>query len=112
MAREEETMDFKVIEFSKENKRIFLSHSKIHQDAANAEKNKDAKVGLKKESDTKKAVKKLKDNLEKTTLGDIDALANLKADMVKAENLARDAKSAQEDVQPEPEVSTDEPVDE
>jgi small subunit ribosomal protein S1 len=96
MAREEEALDFKVIEFSKENKKIILSHSKIHQDAAMAEKNKESKVGLKKESDTKKAVKKLKDNLEKTTLGDIDALANLKADMVKAENLARDTKSAAE----------------
>lgn len=93
MAKEEEALDFKVIEFSKENKKIILSHSKIHQDAVQAEKNKDSKLGLKKESDTKKAVKKLKDNLEKTTLGDIDALANLKADMVKAENLARDAKN-------------------
>ena len=101
MAKEEDAMDFKVIEFSKENKKIILSHSKIHQDAANAEKNKEAKVGLKKETDTKKAVKKLKDNLEKTTLGDIDALANLKADMVKAENLARDTKAAALEAQSE-----------
>lgn len=107
MAKEEEALDFKVIEFSKENKKIILSHSKIHQDAVQAEKNKDSKLGLKKENDTKKAVKKLKDNLEKTTLGDIDALANLKADMVKAENLARDAKnpSAPEPAV-EPEVET------
>ena len=110
MAREEEAMDFKVIEFSKENKKIILSHSKIHQDAANAEKNKDVKTGLKKESDTKKAVKKLKDNLEKTTLGDIDALANLKADMVKAENLARDTKSLKDDVKPEVDAENEEPV--
>lgn len=107
MAKEEDALDFKVIEFSKENKKIILSHSKIHQDAVQTEKNKDSKLGLKKESDTKKAVKKLKDNLEKTTLGDIDALANLKADMVKAENLARDAKapSAQEPAV-EPELET------
>jgi len=108
MAKEEESLDFKVIEFSKENKKIILSHSKIHQDAANAEKNKEAKTGLKKENDTKKAVKKLKDNLEKTTLGDIDALANLKADMVKAENLARDAKSGKEDNKPEAEATSEE----
>ncbi|MEI7725584.1 MAG: 30S ribosomal protein S1 [Bacteroidota bacterium] len=110
MAKEEEAMDFKVIEFSKENKKIILSHSKIHQDAANVEKNKEVKTGLKKESDTKKAVKKLKDNLEKTTLGDIDALANLKADMVKAENLARDAKSAKDDVKPEVDTDSEEPI--
>jgi small subunit ribosomal protein S1 len=108
MAREEDALDFKVIEFSKENKKIILSHSKIHQDAANAEKNKEAKVGLKKENDTKKAVKKLKDNLEKTTLGDIDALANLKADMVKAENLARDTKAAAMEAQAEQAEQSDE----
>ena len=109
LAKEEESMDFKVIEFSKENKKIILSHSKIHQDALNAEKNKEAKTGLKKENDTKKAVKKLKDNLEKTTLGDIDALANLKADMVKAENLARDAKPVQPEVKPDVEPDGEEP---
>ncbi|MCK9202879.1 MAG: 30S ribosomal protein S1 [Bacteroidales bacterium] len=87
-AKEEDALDFKVIEFSKENKKIILSHSKIHQDEVNAERNKEAKVGQKKEKDTKKAVKKIKDNLEKTTLGDIDALANLKADMVAAEEKA------------------------
>ncbi len=84
-ARDEEVLDFKVIEFSKENKKIILSHSRIHQDAARMEKDKESSAGKKKEKDTKKAVKKLKDNLEKTTLGDIDALANLKADMIKAE---------------------------
>jgi len=112
LAKEEDALDFKVIEFSKENKKIILSHSKIYQDVANAEKNKEAKTGLKKESDTKKAVKKLKDNLEKTTLGDIDALANLKADMVKAENLARDARPAQPEVTPDVEAASEETVTE
>ncbi len=87
-AKEEEQLEFKVIEFSKENKKIILSHSKIHQDELNAERNKESKASIKKEKDTKKAVKKIKDNLEKTTLGDIDALANLKADMVAAEEKA------------------------
>jgi small subunit ribosomal protein S1 len=108
-ARDEEALDFKVIEFSKENKKIILSHSKIHQDAQNAEKNKEAKLGLKKEKDTKKAVKKLKDNLEKTTLGDIDALANLKADMVKAEELAREPKPAQETLRLDLDTPQEEP---
>ncbi|NCA75129.1 MAG: 30S ribosomal protein S1 [Alphaproteobacteria bacterium] len=108
-ARDEEALDFKVIEFSKDNKKIILSHSKIHQDAQNAEKNKEAKAGLKKEKDTKKAVKKLKDNLEKTTLGDIDALANLKADMVKAEELAREPKPAQETLKLDLDTPQEEP---
>lgn len=105
-AKEEEQLDFKVIEFSKENKKIILSHSKIFQDVLYAEKNKESKATVKKEKDTKKAIKKVKDNLEKTTLGDIDALANLKADMVKAEEKAKNPKSEKKDNAPEPETTT------
>jgi len=104
-AKEEEQLDFKVIEFSKENKKIILSHSKIFQDVLYAEKNKESKATIKKEKDTKKAIKKVKDNLEKTTLGDIDALANLKADMVKAEEKAKNPKPEQKDDAPEPETT-------
>lgn len=110
--KEEESMDFKVIEFSKENKKIILSHSKIHQDALGSEKNKESKLSLKKEKDTKKAVKKIKDNLEKTTLGDIDALANLKADMVKAENLAREPKPVKDSLKLDIDTPEEEPKEE
>ncbi|MDP4280918.1 MAG: 30S ribosomal protein S1 [Bacteroidota bacterium] len=82
--KEEESLDFKVIEFSKENKKIILSHTKVYQETG-TEKGKETDPNKKKAKDTKKAVKKLKDNLEKTTLGDIDALANLKTQMTEAE---------------------------
>lgn len=84
-AKVDETLDFKVLEFSKENKKIVVSHSKIFTDAKTAEKNKELKDESTKEKQTKKAVKKIKDNLEKTTLGDIEALANLKSDMEQSE---------------------------
>jgi len=84
-AKEEEVLDFKVIEFSKENKKIILSHAKVHQDVAHAEKTKEAGKEKSKEKATKKAVKKIKDNLEKTTLGDIQSLADLKSEMTRAE---------------------------
>ncbi|PKP26039.1 MAG: 30S ribosomal protein S1 [Bacteroidetes bacterium HGW-Bacteroidetes-22] len=83
----DDTLDFKVIEFSKDNKKIILSHVRTHQEApekqAPAEK---PKVGEKITKDgqqqtTKNQIKKLKDNLERTTLGDIEALANLKSEM-------------------------------
>ncbi|HLN53947.1 MAG TPA: 30S ribosomal protein S1 [Lentimicrobium sp.] len=94
-AKVEETLEFKVIEFSKENKKIILSHSRIFQDAA-AEKNKEAAASKESaETTTKRAVKKLKDNLEKTTLGDLEALANLKSDMEQSEKAAA-KKKAQE----------------
>lgn len=80
-AKVDETLDFKVIEFSKENKKILVSHTKVYQDSANAEKRQDRDDFKSKERNTKKAVKKIKDNLEKSTLGDLDVLANLKADM-------------------------------
>ncbi|MEI6060109.1 MAG: 30S ribosomal protein S1 [Bacteroidota bacterium] len=81
----DEAQDFKVIEFSKENKKIILSHAKMHQDAKAAERAKDDKKEESAEMTTKRAVKKIKDNLEKTTLGDLDALANLKASMERKE---------------------------
>lgn len=84
----DEAEDFKVIEFSKENKKIILSHAKMHQDAKSAERVKEDKKEESAEMTTKRAVKKIKDNLEKTTLGDLDALSNLKAAMEKKEEEA------------------------
>lgn len=74
-AKVDEKLDFKVIEFNKAAKRIILSHSRIFED-----ENKSEEVAAKKAvaKATKKGVKKLNDNLEKTTLGDISELAALK----------------------------------
>ncbi len=89
MLKVDEACDFKVIEFSKENKKIILSHSRIHQDAQAAEKNKEQTQARTAERSTKKAVKKIKDNLERTTLGDLEALANLKEEMEQKEESAQ-----------------------
>ena len=80
-AQVDEKLDFKVIEFNKESKRIILSHSRIFEDEAKAEK-----------AEAKKASRKAKAEetasstpIEKTTLGDISALAALKEKMEKGE---------------------------
>jgi small subunit ribosomal protein S1 len=74
----EDVLDFKVIEFSKDNKKIIVSHARTHE----AEKPSDKAAGKEKgEDDTKKAVKKIKDNLEKSTLGDLSVLSDLKNEM-------------------------------
>ncbi len=80
-AKVEETLDFKVLEFSKDSKKIIVSHSKIHEEVKTAEKT--AEVTAKKEEakETKKVVKKFKDTSEKSTLGDFAALSNLKQEM-------------------------------
>ncbi|MBR4804661.1 MAG: 30S ribosomal protein S1 [Bacteroidales bacterium] len=84
-AKVDETLDFKVIEFSKENKKIIVSHTRIAQDMIEKEKAQNEEAENKEKVSTAKATKKLADKLEKTTLGDIDALANLKEQMDKNE---------------------------
>ncbi|MBR0072427.1 MAG: 30S ribosomal protein S1 [Bacteroidales bacterium] len=84
-AKVDETLDFKVIEFSKENKKIIVSHARIAQDLVEKEKAQNEDAENKEKMSTAKATKKLADKLEKTTLGDLDALANLKEQMDKNE---------------------------
>ncbi|MGZ3884141.1 MAG: 30S ribosomal protein S1 [Bacteroidia bacterium] len=80
-AKVEEVLDFKVIEFSKEAKRIVVSHARLHEEVKE-EARKTERAAKKAESDeSKKAVKKVKDSQEKTTLGDISALSDLKDKM-------------------------------
>jgi small subunit ribosomal protein S1 len=77
----EEKADFKVIEFSKDAKRIVVSHARLHEEVKD-EVRKTDKASKKADADaTSKAVKKVKDNQEKTTLGDISALSDLKNKM-------------------------------
>ncbi len=84
-AKMDETLDFKVIEFNKESKKIVVSHTKIFQDVKTAQRTAESTERKTKEKDSKKATKKIKDNLEKTTLGDLDVLANLKSKIEKTE---------------------------
>ena len=77
-AKVEEKLQFKVIEFSKAAKRIILSHSRTFEDVKKAEETAKKKEAA---SNTKKGVKKVKDSLEKTTLGDISELAALKSQL-------------------------------
>lgn len=81
-AKPEETLEFKVIEFSKENKKIIVSHTRVHKDDGNdvVAENDDKRRA------EKKAVKRVSENLEKTTLGDLDVLANLKEELEKQGN--------------------------
>ena len=78
-AKQDEKLSFKVIEFNKSAKKIILSHSRIHEDEnrqASGQSDKQSAA-----SETRKTAKKIKSNLEKTTLGDISDLAALKNEM-------------------------------
>ncbi|MDE6112199.1 MAG: 30S ribosomal protein S1, partial [Bacteroidales bacterium] len=73
-----------VIEFNKDSKKIIVSHTRIHQDEVAEDKAKADNENRKNMDDTAKAMKKINDSNERTTLGDIAALSNLK-DAMEAE---------------------------
>ena len=78
-AQVDEKLNFKVIEFNKDSKRIILSHSRIFEDEAKAERNearkaKRAAAASKRSEETPM----LNQPIEKATLGDLEALAALK----------------------------------
>jgi small subunit ribosomal protein S1 len=88
-AKVEEVLDFKILEFNKEGKKIIVSHSKINEEVVAAEKTAVANEKKAEAEETVKAVKKVKSSVEKTTLGDMDVLSNLKADMEESEKKSK-----------------------
>lgn len=72
-----ETYEFKVIEFSKDARRIVVSHTQLHKEVAGGKED----VPTEDTATKSRPAKKSAQNVEKTTLGDLDALAKLKKDM-------------------------------
>jgi small subunit ribosomal protein S1 len=81
-AKVDEKLDFKVIEFNKGAKKIIVSHSRVYEDK---KKSTESAARRSESESTKKATRKIKANLEKTTLGDITELAALKEEMEEKE---------------------------
>ena len=69
-----ETLDFKVIEFSKDDKRIVLSHTATHTEEK-------PRAPRKKSGGARSAVSKINKDIERDTLGDLEALSTLKEQM-------------------------------
>ena len=100
-AKLDEKLQFKVIEFNKDAKRIILSHSRIFEDAQKAANNvtEETATSEEKPKKTKKTTKKAEEtttssSMEKTTLGDIEGLAALREEMDKEEKKAAKKKAA------------------
>ena len=74
-AKVEDQLDFKVIEFNKDNKKIVVSHVRTFDDTEESSSPKAKKGGA------GKAVDQINKSSEKSTLGDLDALAALKDKM-------------------------------
>ena len=89
-AQKGEKLQFKVIEFNKDSKRIILSHSRIFEDVQRAE----AREAREAKKATRKATPKeeapaVQNQAASTTLGDLDALAELKAKMTEEKTEAK-----------------------
>lgn len=81
----EETIEFKVIEFDRKDKRIILSHARLHEEVKYEERKATSKAKTADKEKTSKAVKSSNSKVEKTTLGDLDVLSQLKQQMEKSE---------------------------
>lgn len=77
----DDTAEFKIIEFNKENKRLVISHSRIWEEAKEEARKEESNSRKKDAKSASNAVKKVKDSVEKSTLGDLDVLAQLKEQM-------------------------------
>jgi small subunit ribosomal protein S1 len=87
----DETIQFMVIEFDRNEKRIVLSHTRTWEQVKAEEKEaarKEAKVEADK---TRKAVKNVQAKVEKATLGDLGALAEIKAKLKEEEKSGDEA---------------------
>jgi small subunit ribosomal protein S1 len=83
--KEDEVLEFEVIEFSKDSKRIIVSHTNIWKGAERAKNDADDKSREKSRKNNSKTVKKINNSSERTTLGELDALTELRAQFAEAE---------------------------
>ncbi len=81
----DETAQFMVIEFDRNEKRIVLSHTRIWEQSKVEEKEAAKKEARTESEKTKKAVKNIQNKVEKATLGDLGALAEIKAKLKEEE---------------------------
>lgn len=81
----DEVLPFQIIEFDRNDKRILVSHTKVWEQGKVEEKEAAKKEAAADAEKTKKAVKNVQSKVEKPTLGDLGALAELKEKMKKAE---------------------------
>ena len=81
LADVDEVLPFKVLEFEREDKRIIVSHTRVIEDKIVEKKVKDGNEKKKAEKKGKDQLKDVNSKVEKATLGDLDVLSELKAQM-------------------------------
>lgn len=76
---------FKVIEFNKDSRRIVVSHTQIYRDIQDEDKKQKSAARKQDAEEASKNVSKIQSKVEKSTLGDLDVLSQLKQEMEKEE---------------------------
>lgn len=79
LAEADETLEFKVLEFDRNGKKIIVSHTKVLDDRKDAERNEKFETEKKERTSTRDSVKKVNKTVEKATLGDLGVLSELKS---------------------------------
>jgi len=92
----DETSQFMVIEFDRNEKRIVVSHTRIWEQSKVEEKEAIRKEARVEADKTKKAVKNIQGKVEKATLGDLGALAEIKEKLKQEEKQGGDAPAPKE----------------
>jgi small subunit ribosomal protein S1 len=93
-AKEDEVMEFEVIEFSKDAKRIIVSHTNLWKGAERERVKLDKDGKEKVRRNASKAVKKINQSHERSTMGELDALSELRAQLEIAERATAQAAAA------------------
>ncbi|MCH5717525.1 hypothetical protein [Niabella hibiscisoli] len=91
----DETAEFTVIEFDRNEKRIVVSHARVWEQEQYTEREGVKKAERAEAEKTKKAVKTIQSKVEKATLGDLGVLADLKKKMDQEAN-AKSASDSEE----------------
>jgi len=104
----DDELQFRVIEFNKDQKRIILSHTDIWKDAERAKKEEEKTETVKNEKAISKNVTRFNQQTERSTLGEIEALSGLKALMDSNAKEAKNKKAEEKEEKPAKEVKAKE----
>ncbi len=102
MAKVEETLTMKVIEFNRDDKRIIVSHLRYLDDIRREAEGEVREERQKEEKETRKAISKTKSKVEMTTLGELEAFSQLKAQLSGEEPAKEEAPAPAKEEAPAP----------
>lgn len=108
-AKEDETIRVVVTEFSKDNRRIVVSHTKLWKDAEKQTKTEGETKAKKSDKGGSKSSKQMSQQVERSTFGELDVLSDLKAKMESSESKKASAKKAKEKAEENPEPKPETP---